>query len=795
MKRVFSLVLVLVLLIGLVPVTTRAASAVAITSQPKSVSVAEGEKATVTVKATGDGLIYTWYYLNKGESKYQKTTSFTGPTYSVVMNVARDGRKVRCIVKDKYGNSVTTVAATLSMDNGPKIISQTNVAVAAKGEKATVTIKATGEGLTYTWYYMNKGESKYSKTNSFKGNTYSVVMDASRAGRKVKCIVKDKYGNSVTTAAATLIMGNKVKITSQPTSVAVNKGETAKVTVGATGDGLTYTWYYLNKGESKYTKTDSFKGNTYAVTMTAARDGRKVICQVKDKYGNSIKTNAVTLLMTQKVTDFVTITRNPIDREAVEGSDVSFNVTASGSGDVTYQWQHRTTPTGSWTNSKLPGNQTSIITVTATAERNGFQYRCKVTSGSAVAYTDPATLTVKSAVSITTQPADVRASAYGEATFSVGAVSDKPITYLWQYRDGSTGEWTALVYQTESVMTITVGGQDKVNGRQFRCAVTANGQTVYSRIATLTVYKELDVTPNGSGGHVEESYVVDGESFNLECVVTGGCGGVYSYKWYRKGDVFKTGEATDGSKVVLTDVMDKSLANSDGYVSYSLLVKDGDGNYAFSAEFQVHPHTNIYFNTPLESQKGARPKDQYDRVLEIFSLDVMGGNPEYITYQWQYSLDKNTWTDITPSTVLDNGPASFVLYNNEDQIGNISYLYCSYIRANDTVKDNGGVWLRCVVTDTLLNRSITSNVVGWSIAMNISVTKSGSYCYAVVDGGLGNHTYEWRGYQGQWYPQSTSVSCEMEPSRFNKYRIYVTDEAGFTTYITIDATTGQVIAE
>ena len=83
MKRILSMILVLVLLIGMVPVTTRAANAVSITSQPKSATVAEGQKATVTVGATGDGLTYTWYYLNKGASSYLKTTSFTGNTYSV----------------------------------------------------------------------------------------------------------------------------------------------------------------------------------------------------------------------------------------------------------------------------------------------------------------------------------------------------------------------------------------------------------------------------------------------------------------------------------------------------------------------------------------------------------------------------------------------------------------------------------------------------------------------------------------------------------------------------------------
>jgi len=62
-------------------------TALTIVSYPKSVTVAEGEKATVTVEARGDGLTYTWYLKDAGASSYTKS-SITSNTYSVVMNAA-----------------------------------------------------------------------------------------------------------------------------------------------------------------------------------------------------------------------------------------------------------------------------------------------------------------------------------------------------------------------------------------------------------------------------------------------------------------------------------------------------------------------------------------------------------------------------------------------------------------------------------------------------------------------------------------------------------------------------------
>jgi hypothetical protein len=92
-------------------------------------------------------------------------------------------------------------------------------------------------------------------------------------------------------------MATALKITSQPINVTVTKGATATVKVGASGDGLTYKWYFKNKGASTFSLTTSFTGNTYSVAMDPSRSGRQVYCVVSDKYGNSVKTNTVTLNM------------------------------------------------------------------------------------------------------------------------------------------------------------------------------------------------------------------------------------------------------------------------------------------------------------------------------------------------------------------------------------------------------------------------------------------------------------------------------------------------------------------
>ena len=266
-----------------------------ITAQPENAVAEKNKTAKVTVKATGDSIKYYWYVKDKGASKFTRDTKNTSKTYSVKMTSKINGRKVYCIVKDKYGSKVQTDTVTLYMGNAAKITAQPVNAVVAKNKTAKVTVKATGDSLKYTWYYKNKGASKYTKDTSATKSTYSVKMTSKIDGRKVYCVVKDKYGTSVKSSVVTLVMGNAAKITTQPSSVKVNCGSTAKTTVKATGDSLKYIWYYKNPGSTKFSKDSANTSKTYSVKMTAKTNGRQVYCVVKDKYGTSVQSKTVTL--------------------------------------------------------------------------------------------------------------------------------------------------------------------------------------------------------------------------------------------------------------------------------------------------------------------------------------------------------------------------------------------------------------------------------------------------------------------------------------------------------------------
>ena len=63
----------------------------------------------------------------------------------------------------------------------------------------------------------------------------------------------------MTTRTATLTISNtsSFRIVTEPADASAPEGEIAKTTVVAEGEGLTYTWYFKNAGQSQFSKSSA----------------------------------------------------------------------------------------------------------------------------------------------------------------------------------------------------------------------------------------------------------------------------------------------------------------------------------------------------------------------------------------------------------------------------------------------------------------------------------------------------------------------------------------------------------
>ena len=358
-----------------------------IETQPKNAYAVIGDIVKTSVKASGDGLKYEWYIKNAGASKYSKSSNTTA-TYSCKMNSTTSGRYIKCKITDRYGNSIWTKVVLLK-SKAFAITKQPVSKTVKTGTTAKFSVTPNSANVSYQWQYRTSSTSSW-KNASATGNktaTLSVPATFSRYGYQYRCKITHSTGNVIYTNAVTL---RATGIKTQPVNKAVVAGKTTTFTVSAAGPSLKYQWQYRSSSSGKWSsaKADGNTTATLSIPATCGRNGYQYRCKIKDSAGNVIYTKAVILYV-------LGIKTQPVNKTVKVGATAKFTVTAVGK-SLSFQWQYRTSSSGSWKNASATGSKTKTLSVPGILSRNGYQYRCKITdSAGNVIYTSIVKLTVK----------------------------------------------------------------------------------------------------------------------------------------------------------------------------------------------------------------------------------------------------------------------------------------------------------------------------------------------------------------------------------------------------------------
>lgn len=248
-----------------------------LTQQPSNASVTAGATATFTVTATGKKLTYQW---QRGTTAIAGATgaSYTTPATTV----ADDGATFRVVVTNK-GGSVTSSAATLTVNVPPAITTQPVNVTVAEGATATFSATATGSRLTYQW---QRGATNIPGATSA---TYTTpVTTGADDGATFRVVVTNAAGTA-TSSAATLSVDVPPAITTQPANASVDEGATATFSAVATGTRLSYQW---QRGTTDIAGATSA---TYTTPATAATDDGATFRVVVTNAVGSVTSNAATL--------------------------------------------------------------------------------------------------------------------------------------------------------------------------------------------------------------------------------------------------------------------------------------------------------------------------------------------------------------------------------------------------------------------------------------------------------------------------------------------------------------------
>ncbi|HEX8172204.1 MAG TPA: hypothetical protein VF824_16840 [Thermoanaerobaculia bacterium] len=236
----------------------------AITTQPQGSMITTGSSKTLTVAATGtQPLTYQWYIGGSGD-RTRPISGATGTSYSTGALTATTTywADVRSPNGGCSGSSTASAAATVTVCAPPAITTDiTDRTVTTSGDPLTITVYASGDGLSYQWYQGTVGDT------STPVGTNSDTLALNPTTTKYYWVrVSGTCGTANSRAA---LVSVPPSITAQPASVTVCPGSTATFSVTATGTMLSYEWSRRTNGGA----TVDIVGNAATLTIPITTSG------------------------------------------------------------------------------------------------------------------------------------------------------------------------------------------------------------------------------------------------------------------------------------------------------------------------------------------------------------------------------------------------------------------------------------------------------------------------------------------------------------------------------------------
>lgn len=459
-----------------------------IVTQPSSILVNLGNTATFFISALGSNLTYQWFKNNVS------ITGATSPIYSFPA-LSNSPGGYSCKVQNTAGE-VTSATATLTLTTiAPTIVQEPSDLAVSSGQTAVFTVVANGTPpLDYQWRRNNvniagAASASYTITNVSVGdsNNYS-------------CIISNSAGSVTTRSAILTVTAQAPTITSQPQNLSINSGSTAQFSVIVTGTPtLTYQWRkdgvpISGATAATYTKSNatSADAGSYSVVITNS--------------AGSVTSAAATLT----VSTAPVIVQQPLSLSIAEGQLAIFNVVATGSSPLTYQWKRNGVD--------IPGATSSIYQVLASNSSVG-NYTVVVTNSVSSVTSSTAALTLQVlAPQIISQPTDVTAFEKQQALFQVVATGTA-LNYQWQRNGVNIAGATQSVYQV-NVWSGSAGS--------YTVVVSNSAGSVTSSPAQLT----LQITAPAIIQHPQNIIVSSGQAAFFSVSATGTD---VSFQWRRNG--------------------------------------------------------------------------------------------------------------------------------------------------------------------------------------------------------------------------------------------------------------------
>jgi uncharacterized lipoprotein YddW (UPF0748 family) len=575
--------------------------------QPQGQSIGAGSNATFTVSAAGGGLNYRW---RRNGVDLQNGPRVSGvATASLVLSglVQGDGANYSVVITNTAG-SITSSDAALAVIDPPVITSHPVSETSDAGTTASFNVSATGTGpLNYQWRH--NGSALTDDRNVSGSTTPTLVLDdvlAAQAGQYT-VLVSNGAGQALSSAATFTV--NDPIINSQPESITVVAGDPAIFTVQAYGtEQLTYQWKKGNATLSNAGRISGADTATLTITDSESGDAGNYSVIVQSQAGGSV-TSATVELEVQTPPSIVT---QPVGGTFTAGTNVTMTVVADGDEPLYFQW--RKDGTNITTSGNVGGANTATLTITNIASLNAGVYSVVVTNVAGSATSANAQLLVQIPPAIVNQPSGGTFNVGSNATLTVVATGDQPLSYQWRKNGTNLVNGGSVTGSTTATLALTA--MTTADAGFYTVIVTNVAGSVTSSQTEIIVRVPPAITQQPAGG----SFTL-GTNVTLTVVASGDL--PLSYQWQKDGTNVVNGGGVSG-----TATASLTLSNVQSVHSglYRVVVSNNAGT-ATSANAQI-----VVIGPPLivtQPVGGA-----YNLGSNVtFSVVATGDQP--MSYQWQ----------------------------------------------------------------------------------------------------------------------------------------------------------------
>jgi autotransporter-associated beta strand protein len=603
-----------------------------IVSDPVNQTVGAGGTASFSVAAAGSGtLTYQWQYNEESFTDFDNYSGANTPTLTITNVSQVDAANYRCIVSNATG-SVTSGSATLTVIDSPVIVTHPGSITNNFNTTATLTVAATGSGLSYQW---KKGGVNIDDGGNISGATTATLTMTAVSGADAGL-----YRAAVTTLGGTILSDEATVtiidplFTSHPANRTVSAGDRVTFSAVATGSpAITYQWQHNTLNLSDSATILGATSTSLTNNLVDADDAGNYTLVATNDYSSQTSSNGVltvtgSLLKTIARWDFNSTTPDATSSTgsttpsvgagsiAVFGGVGPVSSTFSGGGSAdpassdntafhttAYRAADPNKSAGFQANVSTAGRENLVIAWYQQVSSTGSKYWRLQYSTDGSTFTDADVITVNTAGTMEYKVVDL------SAISGVDNNENFALRIVTEFEDTATGAGGSAYIRASGTGLI--------------------GDTGTARFDLLTVFG--DIIPAAIVTHPATQTVGAGSDVTLTVEATGGS---LSYQWKKDGfDI--SGETT--SALTLTDVLGADAA------SYTVQITNPLGQDLLSDPAVL---------TVLDPYIATQPQNITVGLGTNFSFSVTAYGTS-LTYQW-----KKNGVNITGATSTTYGKAA-----------------------------------------------------------------------------------------------------------------------------------------